>query len=203
MLGSQVTSCGHKTGHYGRCESDLTNTVIQTITAKVVSFGRLKKFKCVKLKNSNDHYGLWPVWAYFEVLCVCMDNPATPNPPPQSRRQPRDMCAYMWFIRAAHVLRWNRAQPWALTRWLKLSRVSLARFLSKHWLHSLLSERGCVPWGDDRGSHVGRGHFQSGESLYQRLRGGRSRKLGGGRGKKSCKYNTSAPNCTWSHWSVY
>lgn len=107
-----------------------------------------------------------------------------------------------------HVCACGRARPPELRHaGPSFSRVSLARVPPKHWLGPssphLLSERACVPRGDDWGSHVGRGHVQSGESLHQGLGGGSSRGHNGGRGGESCKYDVSAATVTWSHCMVH
>lgn len=70
----------------------------------------------------------------------------------------------------------------------------------KRLLHFLLPELSCVPWGDNRGHHVGRGGFQSRESLYQRICGGRSRKHKPNGNSTSSKYNTSTLNVMWKLW---
>lgn len=99
------------------------------------------------------------------------------------------VCAHVIYMCGAR----GRAHPPELRHaGPRFSRVSLAGVPPKHWLGFLpLSDGGCVPRGAEWGSHVDRGHVQSGESLDQGLGGGSSRGQHGGREEKSCKYKVA------------
>lgn len=53
--------------------------------------------------------------------------------------------------------------------------------------HFFLPELICVPREGERANHVSRGHFQSGDGLYRRPCGGRSRKRPASKNNKSSK----------------
>lgn len=102
------------------------------------------------------------------------------------------MCAYMWTICVVHAGWWHHVPPSPRLHPPTKSSDRPAEVLSGFTCsvppkHFFLPELICVPREGERANHVSRGHFQSGDGLYRRPCGGRSRKRPATKNNKSSK----------------